>query len=243
MTKVVGLTMNDSEMKNWQSRQIALIGEENTNKLRATSVLIFGIGGVGGYTTEALARAGVGRIVLVDGDVFSESNLNRQIMCTVNTVGFSKSEAAKNRVLSINPLCDVRAVDAFADETNTEKIISDAAPDFVVDAIDTVKTKLIIAKYCTENGISLISSMGTGNKLDMTKLKISDISKTSVCPLAKAVRVELRKMGITKLPVVYSEELPVRTGERIPASISYVPAAAGLLLAQYVINRIIGDEK
>ena len=115
--------------------------------------------------------------------------------------------------------------------------------DFVVDAIDTVKTKLLIAKHCADNGIPLISSMGTGNKLDMSKLKISDISKTTVCPLAKAVRVELRKMGITKLPVVYSEELPVRTGERVPSSISYGPAAAGLLLAQYVIGNIIKNEK
>ena len=233
--------MNDN--KNWQSRQIALIGEENTKRLSESSVMIFGVGGVGGYTVEALARAGVGRIILVDGDVFSESNLNRQLMCTLDAVGRSKSEVAVNRILSINPGCDAVSVPLFADDTNTEAIIADAKPDFVVDAIDTVKTKLLIAKYCTENNIPLISSMGTGNKLDMTKLKISDISKTSVCPLAKAVRVELRKVGITKLPVVYSEELPVRTGERVPASISYVPAAAGLLLAQYVIGKIIKSEK
>lgn len=227
-------------MENWQERQIMLIGEDKCEKLRKSSVMVFGAGGVGGYTIEALARAGVGKITVVDSDVLSDTNRNRQILALTDTVGKYKTETAESRIGKINPECAVRAVTVFAGTDNTAQLIEEAAPDFVADAIDNVTAKLCIAEYCVKNGIPLISCMGTGNKLDMTRLHISDISKTTVCPLAKAVRLGLRSRGINHLPVVFSDENPVVTGSRTPSSISFVPAAAGLMLAQYIITTIIG---
>ena len=227
-------------MEYWLQRLESLIGTESVEHLKRSSVLLFGLGGVGGHALECLVRAGIGRISAVDSDVFAMSNLNRQLLATLDTVGTDKTAAAAERVKRINPECDFIPVKAFADADNIPQIISDAAPDVIIDAIDSVKAKLDIASYADEHNISLISCMGTGNKLDPSRLKISDISKTSVCPLAKAVRCGLRTRGIRHLPVVFSDETPFVTGNRVPASISFVPSAAGILLAGWAVRRILG---
>ncbi len=226
-------------VKEWLSREEALIGEEAVKKLLSSSVLVFGAGGVGSYAIEALARAGVGKITVVDGDTVSESNINRQLIADTSTVGLKKAEVSSERIKRINPECDAVAVSLFADGTNTEKIIKNASPDFIVDAIDTVSSKLIIAELSVKLGIPLISSMGTGNKLDPSAFEITDIKKTSVCPLARVMRRELKARGIVSLPVLYSREEPVKLGSRTPASISFVPSSAGLMIAGYVINELI----
>ncbi len=223
----------------WQSREAALIGEENIKKLASSSVLVFGAGGVGSYAIEALARAGVGKITVADGDTVAESNINRQLIADITTIGRKKAEVAVERILKINPLCQVGAICEFADKSNTESIISEAAPDYIVDAIDCVATKLLIAVYASENHIPLIASMGTGNKLNPSLLEISDISKTSVCPLARVMRRELRNRGIHHLTVLFSKEEPIKTGKRTPASISFVPSVGGLLIAGHVIRSIL----
>ncbi len=225
--------------KEWLSREAALIGEEAVGKLASASVLVFGAGGVGSYTIEALARAGIGKITVVDGDNVSLSNINRQLIADTTTVGRKKAEVSVERILRINPDCLAFAVSEFADSDNTERIIEASEPDFIVDAIDCVSTKLLIAEYASKNKLPLISSMGTGNKLDPSLLEISDISKTSVCPLARVMRKKLKNIGITSLPVLFSKEEPKKTGERTPASISFVPSVGGLLIAGYVIRKII----
>lgn len=227
-------------VREWQSREAALIGEENIEKLAHASVLVFGAGGVGSYVIEALARAGVGKITVVDGDRVAESNINRQLVADTTTVGREKSEVAAERINKINPACTAAAVPLFADASNTAEIISSATPDFIADAIDCVTTKLLIAEYAAEHGIPLISSMGTGNKLDPSFLSISDISKTSVCPLARVMRRELRLKGINHLPVLFSTEQPVKTGMRTPASISFVPSVGGLMIGGYIVRKLIG---
>ncbi len=224
---------------NWLQRQNALIGEEGTDKLKNSRVMIFGIGGVGSFVTEALCRAGVGSLVLVDGDSVSESNINRQLIADTETIGRPKAEVGAERVKKINPDCDVKYEAVFADESNTASLLEKYSPDFIVDAIDCVSTKILIAKWADEHSAPIISSMGTGNKLDVSKFKIDDIKKTSVCPLARVMRRELKNRGISKLTVLYSTEEPVRTGRRVPASISYVPSSAGLMIAGYVIGEII----
>lgn len=227
-------------VREWQSREAALIGEENIEKLARASVLVFGAGGVGSYVIESLARAGIGRITVVDGDRVAESNINRQLIADTTTVGRYKSEVAAERVKRINPDCTAVSVPLFADASNTAEIIASAAPDFIADAIDCVTTKLLVAEYAAEHGIPLISSMGTGNKLNPSLLEISDISKTAVCPLARVMRRELRQRGITRLPVLFSTEQPVRTGMRTPASISFVPSVGGLMIGGYIVRKIIG---
>ena len=223
----------------WQSREAALIGEKNIEKLASSSVLKFGAGGVGSYAIEALARAGIGKITVVDGDIVAESNINRQLIADTTTIGRKKAETAVERIRKINPLCQAVAICEFADNNNTENIISAAVPDYIIDAIDCVATKLLIAVYASENHIPLIASMGTGNKLKPSLLEISDISKTSVCPLARVMRRELRNRGIYHLPVLFSREQPIKTGMRTPASISFVPSVGGLLIAGYVIRNIL----
>lgn len=198
-------------VKEWQSRQAALIGEDGINRLANSKVTVFGVGGVGSYVTEALARCGIGSIVVVDGDTVSESNINRQLIADTTTIGRQKAELAVERIKKINPLCNATAVCSFADTTNTAKIISDSHCDFIVDAIDCVSTKICIAEYAIKNNIRIISSMGTGNKLDPSKFAVSDISKTSVCPLARIMRKELRLRGIFHMPVLFSTEPPVKT--------------------------------
>ena len=233
-------------MESRYDRTEALIGKEALSRVMGSRVAVFGIGGVGGYAVEALARAGVGTLDLIDSDRVSVSNINRQIIALDSTVGKYKTEAAKDRIRDINPDITVNCYNFFYDESTADKInLTDY--DYVIDAIDSVGAKLFLIESCTKSGVKIISSMGTGAKLDPTALKVSDISKTSVCPLARAVRTGLRKRGINRLRVVYSTELPRESlsecgekcdGKRAPASSSFVPSVAGLILAGEVIRDI-----
>lgn len=227
--------------KEWLSREAALIGEERVDLLASKHVIVFGVGGVGSYAVEALCRAGVGALTLVDGDTVALSNINRQLIADHTTLGRPKAEVAAERVKRINPDCRVTAVNAFADASNTAAILEEANPDFIIDAIDTVSSKILLAVWAAEHGVPMIASMGTGNKLDPSKLTITDLSKTSVCPLARVMRRELKARGIIHLPVLYSTEEPVKTGLRTPASISFVPSVAGLMIGGYVVRKLIGD--
>ncbi len=231
------------------SRTRLLLGEDALKRLSRARVAIFGLGGVGGYVTEALARAGVGALDLIDHDTVSLSNLNRQILATHDTLGRPKAQVAAERVHSINPDCRVRAHELFfLPETAGELDFRDF--DYAVDAIDTVTGKLLIIEKAREAGIPVISSMGTGNKLDPCRLRVADLYETSVCPLARILRKECRKRGIDHLKVVYSTEEPLPPqgeaplsgdGRKVtPGSVSFVPAAAGLLLAGAVVRDLIG---
>lgn len=234
------------------SRTELLIGKSGLDKLKNSKVMVFGVGGVGSYTVECLARAGVGNITIVDNDTIAVSNLNRQVHATLETIGRIKVEAEKERILSINKECNVVCHKVFVLENNLDEIIDDDV-DYIVDAIDTVSTKIALAKYCEDKSIKLISSMGTGNKLDPTKFVISDIYKTKVCPLAKVMRHELRKRGVKKLKVLYSEEVPIKLentnkkeldGKRkkqTPGSISFVPPVAGMIIGGEVIKDILAS--
>lgn len=228
-----------------------LIGEEGIEKLHNSKVIVFGIGGVGSFVVEALTRAGVGNLILVDNDTVCISNLNRQIHATQATVESVKVEAMKARVLSINPNCKVEAKQEFITADNIQDIIPEDI-DYVVDAIDTVTSKLALAEYCYKNDIKLIASMGTGNKIDPTQFRVTDVFKTKVCPLAKVMRTELRKRGVKKLKVVYSEEVPMvpNKGRAVPSkkrqtpgSISFVPPVAGMIIGGEVIKDLIGINK
>lgn len=219
-----------------------LIGEDNAEKLKACSVALFGIGGVGSYVAEALARCGIGKLMLVDNDTVAKSNINRQIIALHSTVGKYKTDVMQDRILDINPDCIVETSNVFY----TEK--SDVALngyDYIVDAIDTVSAKLTLISCAKELNIPIISSMGTGNKLDASRFKITDIKKTSVCPLARVMRRELKLRGIDSLKVLYSDEQPKKTtltvsnGKPIPASISFVPSVAGLLIAGEVVRDLL----
>ena len=225
-----------------------LVGEEGINKLYNSKVIVFGIGGVGSFVVEALTRAGVGNLILVDNDTICISNLNRQIHATQATVGMIKVEAMKERVISINPKCNVEAKQVFITADNISEIIPSDV-DYVVDAIDTVTSKLALAEYCYKNNINIISSMGTGNKMDPTQFRVSDVFKTKVCPLAKVMRHELRKRGVKKLKVVYSEEMPMTPDKgravpsakrQTPGSISFVPPVAGMIIGGEVIKDLTG---
>lgn len=224
--------------KLWLERQITLIGEEKTDKLIGSSVMIFGIGGVGSFTAEAISRCGVGKIILVDFDTVSLSNINRQLIADTSTIGKKKTSVMAERIKKINPDCTVIEKDVFVTAENAVEIIKSENVDYVIDAIDNVTAKIAIIEYCKTNNISIISSMGTGNKLDPFKFKIADIQKTSVCPLARVMRYELKKRNVTKVDVLYSEEAPLKSGERVPASISFVPSVAGLLIARHVILKL-----
>lgn len=235
-------------MEDRYTRTEALIGNDALLRLRSARVAVFGVGGVGGYAVEALARAGVGHLDLIDSDRVSVSNINRQIIALDSTVGEYKTEAAMKRIVDINPDIAVKAHTFFYDEESADRInLSDY--DYVIDAIDSVGAKLYLIESCISQGVKIISSMGTGGKLDPTALKVADISKTSVCPLARAVRTGLRRRGINHLRVVYSTELPRESdadcgekcdGKRAPASCSFVPSVAGLILAGEVIRDIAG---
>ena len=233
-------------MKDELLRTAMLLGEEAVDKLQKARVAIFGIGGVGGYTLEALARAGVGQLDLIDSDTVSRSNINRQILATQSTVGMPKVEAGKKRVLDINPDCVVRTWEIFYTPETADQF-DFTRYDYIVDAIDTVTGKLMLIQRSHECGTPIISCMGTGNKLDASAFEVSDISKTTMCPLARIVRKELGKRGIKHLKVVYSkeealsptgwEEEAKALGKRqIPGSVSFVPGAAGLILAGEVIK-------
>ena len=223
------------------SRTELLLGAEGVEKLRRATVAVFGIGGVGGYVVEALARSGVGRLHLIDHDTVSVSNLNRQIIATVNTIGRYKVDVAKERVMEINPEAEVCTHKTFY-MPETEGEFDFTGFDYVVDAIDTVTGKLALIMQAERAGVPVISSMGAGNKLDASAFEVADIYQTSVCPLAKVMRRELKKRGVRKLKVVYSKEQPV-TNSRPPGSNAFVPAAAGLILAGEVVKDLAGVGK
>ena len=216
-----------------------LLGSEEVDRLQNASVLLFGVGGVGGFTCEALARAGVGRIHIVDKDVVDITNINRQIIATHDTVGRPKVEVMKERILSINPAAAVEATECFYLPDRAAEF-DFGAYDYVIDAIDNVSAKLSIICEAKAAGTPVISSMGTGNKLDPSRFEIADIHKTSVCPLAKVIRKGLKDRGIKDVKVLYSREEPVRTGLRTPASVSFVPSVAGLIIAGEVIKDLAG---
>lgn len=227
------------------SRTELLIGKENIEKLQNAKVAIFGIGGVGSYVVEGLARAGIGNFLLVDNDEVSITNLNRQLIAVQDTIGKSKVEVAKDRILSINPNAKVEIKkEFFIPESDG---ILDKSISYIVDAVDTVTAKIELVLRANKLNIPIISCMGTGNKLDPTRFEVTDIFKTSVCPLAKVMRKELKQRGIKKLKVVYSKEEPIKINavsedgvkRQVPASISFVPSVAGLIIAGEVIKDII----
>ena len=224
----------------WKSRTELLIGKDNIQKLANSKVIVYGIGGVGSFVVEGLVRAGVENIILVDNDVIAPSNLNRQIHATISNIGKLKVECMKERILSINPKVRVE-IYIPQDIENGEETLIDNTIDYVVDAVDTITTKLKLIQKAKEKQVPIISCMGTGNKLDPTKFEIADIYKTSVCPLAKVVRKELKKRGIQDLKVLYSKEEPIKHDieSRTPASISFVPSVAGMMIAGEVIKDII----
>ncbi len=241
-------------MLNQFSRTELLIGKEGVEKLQNAKVAIFGIGGVGTFVVEGLARAGVGSFVLVDNDKISLTNLNRQLIAARKTIGKYKVDVMKERILEINPNARVETYKEFYMPNSKQEII-DKTLDYVVDSIDTVTAKIELVMNCNKLGIPIISAMGTGNKLDPTRFEITDIYKTSVCPLAKVMRKELRKRGIEKLKVIYSKEEPIKhktmennieisqeeaqAKRQVPGSISFVPSVAGLMISGEVIKDLI----
>ena len=230
------------------SRTELLIGKEGIAKLQQSKVAIFGIGGVGSFVTEALARAGIGNFVLIDNDKVNMSNLNRQLIATIKTLGEYKVDVMKNRILDINPLASVEVHKEFFMPGSSSNIINNSLT-YVVDCIDTVTAKIEIVMQCSNLNIPIISSMGTGNKLDPSKFEITDIKKTSVCPLAKVMRKKLKNQGKKKLTVIYSKEEPIKVrsehlkdnpGKKpIPGSISFVPSVAGLMIAGEIVRDIV----
>lgn len=225
------------------SRTERLIGKDAVNVLSGKHVAVFGIGGVGGFVCEALARAGVGKLTLVDKDNVDITNLNRQIIALHSTIGRSKAEVMAERIKDINPNAEVKVVQAFY-LPETSGLFDFRDYDYVVDAVDTVTAKIELVVKAKEAGTHVISSMGAGNKLNPTMFRVEDIYKTKVCPLAKVMRKELKNRGIDSLKVVYSEEAPIKTkdGERSPASISFVPSVAGLIIAGEVIKDLITEK-
>ncbi len=219
-----------------------LFGKESMEKINNSKVAVFGVGGVGGHLVEALTRCGVGHIDIFDNDTISESNINRQIFALHSTVGMNKVDAAKQRLIDINPELKINAYNLFFMPENSYTV-DFSKYDYVVDAIDTVTAKIELIIKAKESNVPIISSMGTGNKLDPTRLKIADISKTSVCPLARVMRYELKKRNITKVKVLFSDEVPTKPvlckNARVPASTSFVPSAAGLIIASEVIKDIL----
>lgn len=230
------------------SRTANVFGEEAVRKLKNCEVAIFGVGGVGGFACEALARVGIGSIDIFDKDTVSVSNINRQIIALHSTVGKSKVEVMKERILDINPDCNVKAYEVFylpenADEYDLSKY------DYIIDAVDTVSAKLEIICRADKSGVPVISAMGAGNKTDPTMFEVSDINKTKVCPLARVMRRELKKRGVSKLKVVYSKEEPVKiskteieNGKPAPGSLSFVPSVMGLIIAGEVVKDLINKE-
>ncbi len=209
-------------------------------KLKESSVMVFGVGGVGSHCIEALGRGGIGRLILVDSDRVALTNINRQSIALHSTLGQYKTQVMKKKLLDINPQIRIATYEVFVLEDNAEQLLEESRPDYVVDAVDTVTAKLTLARLCAERGIPVISCMGTGNKLDPSQFRIGDIYQTSVCPLCRVMRRELKKRNISQLKVLYSEEPPVRTGNAVPGSVSFVPPVAGLMIAGQVIRDILG---
>ena len=231
------------------SRTRLLIGDDAVRRLNNVKVAVFGVGGVGGYAVEALARSGVGALELIDNDIVSVSNINRQIIATQETVGLKKAEAARQRVLLINPDCAVTVRDEFFLPDNADSF-NFRDYDYVIDAVDTVSAKIELVLRCEQAGTPIISAMGAGNKLDASAFKVADIYKTSGCPLARVMRRELKARGVKALKVVYSEEQPIKPalsaenlpeGKRqVPGSVAFVPSVMGLIIAGEVIKDIGG---
>ena len=240
-------------MINEFSRTERLIGEEGLRKLRRTCIMVLGVGGVGSHCIEALARSGVGRLILVDNDKVSLTNINRQSIAYHSTIGRYKTEVMKERIADICPETQVSTYETFILPENLEEILKER-PDYIIDAIDTVTAKIALAQKALECGIPIISSMGTGNKLHGELFEITDISKTSVCPLCKVMRKELKARGIRHLKVLYSKEMPVDVSDReteedagrsraLPGSISFVPPVAGLLIAGEAIRDLLAEQE
>ena len=233
-------------MQNQFSRTQLLLGKPAIDTLNGSRVAVFGVGGVGGYVVEVLARSGVGAIDIIDNDLVNESNLNRQIIATYDTIGRRKTEAMAERIRRIAPDCQVNCRDLFYLPERRHDIPFEEY-DYIVDAIDTVTAKIDLVLAARENGVPIISSMGTGNKLHPEKLEIADIYQTSVCPLAKVMRRELKARGVRRLKVVYSREEALKprverkgeNGRTIPGSVSFVPSAAGLIIAGEVVRDLI----
>lgn len=230
------------------SRTALLLGDNSLTKLSQCSVAVFGVGGVGSFVAEGLARAGVGNLILIDNDTIDISNINRQIHATTKTVGQSKVAVMKQRILDINPSADVQVIQDFYLPENAEQFFIKKY-DYVVDAIDTVAGKIDLAVQSERRNIPIISSMGAGNKLDPTKFVVADIYDTSVCPLARVMRKELRNRGITKLKVVYSKEQPLTpqnvdnaVKRQTPGSVSFVPSVVGMIVASVVVKDLLGIE-
>lgn len=234
----MGILQNERDNRQF-SRTELVIGSEALDKIKGSSVIVFGIGGVGSYVVEGLARAGVGRLTLVDNDVVDITNINRQLPALHSTIGSFKADIMAERVIDINPECIVESVKCFfMPETADEFDFTEY--DYVVDAIDTVKGKLAIIEKAFKEGVTVISSMGTGNKLDPSMFKITTIEKTKVCPLARVMRKELKEREISGVKVLYSEEEPVKhDGGRTPGSISFVPSVAGLMIAGEVVRELM----
>lgn len=233
-------------MINEFSRTELLLGKDGIKKLENSSVAIFGVGGVGSYIAEALARCGIGNLTLIDNDEVNITNINRQIIALHSTIGMKKVEAAKKRILDINPNANVQALDLFY--TGSELNLSEF--DYIADAIDTVSSKLSLIENAYNLKVPIISSMGTGNKLDPLKLVVTDIYKTQMCPLAKVIRLELKKRNVKKLKVVYSTEKPcehkeqseeVTSKHKTIGSVSFVPSTAGLIIASEIIKDILNE--
>lgn len=237
-------------MNHYFDRTQLLLGEASMDILNNSSVAVFGVGGVGGYVAEALVRSGIGSIDIIDNDKVSETNINRQIIATTKTVGQYKVDVLKQRILEINPDCKVTAYKCFyLPETKNEFDFS--SYDYIVDAVDTVTAKIQLVLEAGDKKVPIISSMGAGNKLNPAEFEVTDISKTSVCPLAKVMRRELKKRGVNHLKVVYSKEPPVKpgiseevTGKRaVPGSVAFVPSVVGMIIASEVVKDLIKVSK
>ena len=233
------------------SRTALLIGADGLARLAQARVAIFGLGGVGSFTAEALLRAGVGHFLLVDCDAVDVSNINRQIHATTRTVGQKKTDVMRARMLEIRPASDVQTITEFYAPDRAETFFAEPL-DYVVDAVDTVSAKISLAEEATRRGVPIVSAMGAGNKLDPTLFEVADIYETSVCPLAKVMRKELKKRGVPRLKVVYSKEPPLRPApaseengarRQTPGSISFVPSVAGLILAGEVVRDLLGVKR
>ena len=226
----------NNQTTNIYERTVLMLGSEAVDRLKNSRVCVVGVGGVGGFAVEALARAGVGMLTLVDNDRVSVSNINRQIVALGSTVGNYKTEVMKARIADINPSCTVVCKNMFYDEKTADSLSFDEY-DYILDCIDSVSSKVLLISRAKSSEVNIISAMGAGNKLDPTRFKVSDISKTNTDPLARAIRTRLKKLGINRLKVVFSDEAPINpNGERTPGSVSFVPSVMGLIMAGEVIK-------
>ena len=221
-------------------RLLKVINKDELNKIKSQKILLVGVGGVGGYALESLIRIGIENITIIDNDIIDESNLNRQIISLHSNIGNYKVDEAKKRIIDINPNINITISKEFITKENIDNIFKNKF-DYIIDACDTITTKVLLIKYAQRNNIPIISCMGTGNRIDPTKIEIIDIYKTNNDPLAKIMRKLLKDEGIKHQDVIYSKEIPVKTKDRIPGSTSLVPPVAGIYCAYYIINKILKD--